>query len=707
MEWRKPLWNKSILMIGILFLVVTAIAFLYCVNRTDASGDAYENYVEEYQTYIAETVETASQMEGMTVFFAKNKYALENIQKTAAAYQRLLAVQPVSFDTGCYEVFFGNIFLAVFPVCCGILIAFSFSDRGKSGLNQVFRCAKKGRWHLTAHKVGALFIWAGILTAASCGIQMLLCGIVTGRTWTDTLFYPIQSLQSFSDCVWTMNIGQMILCVMGLRCIVLFLFMLLAWGIYDLSGQIAVSIGIIAVLLTAEAFMYYLISASNRMQILKYCNLWYLLTSGFFTEYRNLKFADHAVNKNTFLWIMELALVVLITAVLFTVRNIRENGLKKRALSWTRGIKRFAQNLQNKLTVSAAEFYKILISRKGILIVFLIVFAVFLQIDATKNQPIQAKELYAQFIEAHSGPVDDSSEQEILAEEEFLAKLDEEYENISALYEQGLVELNEVIAVSIRNEAYQQDRIFLNLIQEQTDYLKQLEQETGISGWYVNRFSYVRLVHTDTTLSDLLIVLGMAILASSAFYHEKRAGMMPVLKQSADRGKVFFAKIRSVYLITGAVELINLAAEITVIGIVYGIKGVFAPVQSIPDLYFVNMHCRIITWFFMVFLTRFFVIFMLTGCMACLSFFIGQKTAMIGIIVFCVPTVLQLVGIDLFTGVTPLDILNVTPVLMQYQSMTSFYVILPVSLLLGCLFIRIIYYGLEHATGRWMYASGD
>ena len=78
--------------------------------------------------------------------------------------------------------------------------------------------------------------------------------------------------------------------------------------------------------------------------------------------------------------------------------------------------------------------------------------------------------------------------------------MDAQYQRVEEAHSKGLVSDSEYINMQIVMQTYMEDKMFLQEIESQTDYLK----ENTKNGWYVNKYKYGRLFKNDNTMVNLV-----------------------------------------------------------------------------------------------------------------------------------------------------------------------------------------------------------
>lgn len=710
MEWKKLLYKKGTIGIIAVLLLIQIFAFAYSVNRDraetdelitddemspyselgdneslssgtvvivyDEEEDDESDYEGAYKEKIQAIISQADMMSGVSIFSQADSYTENNLKKTRADFEKMLSVNPVSFDDEFLTKFFSFPMLNVITILAGVIISCVLVESKKPGLRSMIFSSKKGRGVLTAEKIGALILWDAVIVVVFYGVALIESSILYNSSIVECLNYPAQSASLFFDLPWKVNMGVLIAAYFVYRWIMLFFVTLLIWMVMFIADNMIVSGGVIGVFTLIEYLLYKLIGSSHPMCILKYCNIWYQMSGpGFFTEYKNLNIFSNAVNKNTVI-IAVWSICILIMCILSAIIGIYRRPFKSRISGFIKRISNIGKKLryavgafQERLSITGVEFYKILISQKGLLIIVVLLLFVISETDFSEVIKSGSQEMYYDFMGRHTGVPNEEAQYEIDKLEEELAGVEAKYIEAGELYSAGDISPDEYLEVVIMYEAFENDRLFLSQIKEQTEYIEDLKNERDIDIWYVNVYCYNNILDDGDNLQDILMIIAVVLLCSGVFSAEKRADMDCMMRQTVNgRNKVFVSKMSAACIITIIPVIIITGIHIAESVCVYGISGLSAPVQSIPSLSFIPFECTILVFLVIMYLVKF-IVFLSVAALVCMfSSKVGQKTAVGLSVLLCVPAFLTAVGIEFFRYLSITNILSIIPFLLQVQS---------------------------------------
>lgn len=702
MEWKR-VWKKKNVWSAILLIFILQM-FLFGFRLSGTRGQPEEDlqYAENFHENIEAVVEQADSIDEIGIFSKKDSFTNRNLEKTREDFSKLLDVDPIAFDNRFLTEYFDFSVIHILVVIAGCFLVLAISGEEKQGLKSMVFTTMNGRGWLSARKMAALLWWEAVLTFIFYGMTLLLSCLWYHARLTECLGYPVQSLSLFSNLTWKIDIGTFLIVYFIYRWLTLFFITLIAWVVLCYTDQLLIAVGTVGILGLVSFVLYQLIGSNHPINLLHYCNFIYLLKdTTFFTEYKNLNVFSYVVNKNYLIAGTYVVLVALTVGAGIWVGE-RKYPCASKSRKVDRCVAKISQQVQNflgalqeKLPLLGVEFYKLLISQKGIFIVILLFCALILQTDMTEVQHSGSQKLYYDFMERFIGVPDEQSQQEIAKLSKTITTIDREYETKTRMYENGDLSADEYIAIVQKDQLFAQDRIFLEQIQKQTEYLQNLRTERNISGWYINMYSYTHLLREGDTLWNLFLMLGILLLGSSAFSSEKKYGMIPIIRGCyAGRNEFFKYKVKAVLTITLLIFLSVSSFEIIAVKSVYGLRGFAAPVQSVEQLSFISVPCSIGMFFAFLYVIKGVFLLALSALVCVISFNFGQKTVIISFLFCCIPTLLTTAGFTFFRYISLSEILSVAPFMIQTQNLLSIA-------LIATIFVIVSVFSLEHTYKNW------
>ena len=328
---------------------------------------------------------------------------------------------------------------------------------------------------------------------------------------------------------------------------------------------------------------------------------------------------SQVVNKNVVIGIWMLITLVAMLLLSFYIGKNRypceasKGKMEHRVWLLLQNYKNWKNKHMGNLSLTGMEYYKVLISQKGILILLLIIMVFIYQADFTEIQFSGSQKMYFSFLERHEGVSNETSKAEIQELELILAEVENTYLLSQKQYEAGEISLNESIEKSLWYQGYEQERFFLKQIKEQTEYLEQLK-EYGIEGSYVNLYAYNKLFDEESIFVNMLLCFGVVLLSSGIINIENKFGMNSLIRSSVTGQRAIFMKKTHVAVVLAFVLYIILAGiEFASVYYMYDLSSWDAPVQSIMSFSDFSIRCSIGMFFVMRLLGKGIVLMSLAG----------------------------------------------------------------------------------------------
>ncbi|MEE1077615.1 MAG: hypothetical protein UIC64_01025 [Agathobacter sp.] len=490
MEWKKILANRKIIGVILILFVSQIILFGESVFQKDRSwferyNESYEAYlqkeqqthVDTYNDYIEGIIAQADTLNTLSVFSSTNSFSNDNLEKTKETYLPLLGLE-LSYVKGRTIIEFFSFKLGNwFALLCGFIIALEMSEICRNDVRKITFTMRYGKLRLALEKVGAMFPWAVVITLLFQGCVLIEGSIIFQENLFQILDCPAQTFSCFANFPLKVSTWQALALYTVYKAVILYVLMMLVWCVALLCNHMVSLVGICGGVLLVEFFLFTKIDATNVWKLLKFCNIWYQTAENdFFTQCNNLNIFEVAVNRNVIIGFglfLTYALSLGIGTYIFCNRypcSTKMGRLQK----IVRGIVTKWENLKGKflehLSLSGMEMYKVFISQKGIVVIILLGILLGYRADFTQIRKSTQQEYYYRFIDTYLGEPGVASSKEIERISTKLEQIDEEY---SQQMSDSNLSTGTKIELSIWYDSFSEEREFLNIIQEQTDSLKQ------------------------------------------------------------------------------------------------------------------------------------------------------------------------------------------------------------------------------------------
>lgn len=369
-----------------------------------------------YNEFLNKTQVEGENISDISIFNSSsgNNYSNKNIEKTVKDYSELQGIEP-NFQSGKWiEVateFYITDILIILMVCLIIYISI-FYEKEKN-LHAVIRVSKYGKLHTAICKLMAFQLSCIIITVIFYGGNLVYSFV---NLSIPNLSYTIQSIAIFSTTTLKISISIYLLIFLISKAIVFIIIGNIMLLIAIMSCYIFIPYISIGFIMVASYTMWKVIIPTSKYAIFKYLNLVGLLDiNKVFGEYLNINILNAPINLYKLWLIFVIAFLALIN-IAIVIAYCRIKKISVRSIDFKR--KKFSPHT----SLFKHELYKILIMKKGILIIVLFIMAT-AYLYTNNSYYISGGELkYNQYMKKLEGKL--TSEKE-----EFLYKEKEKFEN--------------------------------------------------------------------------------------------------------------------------------------------------------------------------------------------------------------------------------------------------------------------------------------
>ena len=606
-EFRRILFSRRTLLFLFVAILLGMIFFLYDCNSDKAitiTDDALFEYIDSYPKFLASVRNNADNYNTLAVL--QSGFSAENIRKTVNDYEKLLNVRPQFGENKGFVLLSSYLTGDIVIIVVTLLIATVFSQERKKGLTTLIRSTKNGRKLLSFQRCLVI-----IITAMSASFFMhLTCFIVAQFCCGDMeVLRPIQSVPEFSLCPYSITIMDYLIYSIFIKALVASIYGLFLYLISSVMESV-ISFGLCGIGLIVEYLLYIMILPTDRLAVLKFCNIVALLrTDLFFNEYCNLNIFGNAVHFFTcaFITTSVLFVTLFLLCIIFTSSRITEWNFGTKLLQT---ISEFISKKSPSLSLPLWEVKKIFIHQKGIIVLAVVLYvAISSAFQYRYLTPIYTDIEETYYIK-YSGEIN--------------AKLHEdmtlEYENIQETYEI----LNEIYWSRIEQYGFSDDSEELEELYEKLQTLEyklavlelfidkvenglEYTSKTGITIQLIKQELYELLLLNDTATTKknaLYIMIAMVGIFAGIYANENHCNMRSTLKTSPKgRGKLTAIKLFIIAFMSILVTLTIYAPQILLIGI-EGYNDLDATAQSLTFLRFVPFPITILGYLILMFVIR-------------------------------------------------------------------------------------------------------
>ncbi|WP_042160811.1 ABC transporter permease [Paenibacillus gorillae] len=612
--------------------------------------------VNRYASFLQQKEEDAKILSSISIFAKEGSYSSKYVIKAANDYAGLSGVE-LSFERSkgvtMATQFLPTDLIAVFFILIAVVVMVT-REKEQQLLNLV-KTTYKGRAPLIVSK---LFVLAAICVVIELLLYATNFAMAFQTYGFGELSRTIQSVQGFYESTWKISVGQyfllFLLAKLFVYIVVAFVMMLIA---VICQKSITVYMTIVAVF-GLSTFFYYLVPPSSLMAFLKHINLVsFLNTYTLFSTYVNLNLLGQVINYRDGFPIAVIAASIALFSL--TVRTFCRQKSHLSRSDWSVSLQeKWGRVFGHSAHVSLFrhEFYKIAIANK-----VLVIMVVFIGFQLYSYEPvverIQSKDdlYYKQYMLKLEGEL--TPEKKAFLQEE-QQKFDAAITELSHSSGEAGSTMNAMKMLDRKNA--------FDKVKAQADYLRDMEKQYGIKGWFLHDAGYLlltdgtqRVVSEDLYLALLLVVVLIAAI-SPIFTYDLQTRMNRIVSLTPHgRGKLFYIKMTLALLIGAFVYAVIYGTRIVSVLGGYGSRAVQAPAFSMQHLSHVTLDMSILQYLMLIGVIRFagvlMVIFMIGLISVQLKSLIAVMLASTGLL--ALPILLGIIGIRQF------DYLLITPML--------------------------------------------
>lgn len=495
------------------------------------------DYIDSYNSNIETKISNATRIIDSEIY---GKDSFESINLLKSRYD-LIKVKDIELKLGngiWLEKLCEYEYVHIFIVIIMCLTVFRFFEERKNGLYYIIHTGKQGRLNLLLKRI-MILISEGIIIsvlfyAETITILLRIYGGVDDigeLAINDEMFHLVAG-----NCTKI----QFSIVIMFISAVFAIAISLSLWFMFTLFSN--VNIGLIMYLLVCgiEVIIYNIVPIKTIFRFLHYINIYYLLYPIQMLRYENWGYSFGITDIFQSSICLALAITIFsICANVYRSANYYYSGKKNIFEALIDKLSQMGMRIVGGLPMGIKEGYKILISQKIVIILF-ILFGVILKIDAGVSVAYSLDMAYEceYYIEAeglsYGKELEDIYEKHELEYKEFVENVDVESEHAA-----------EIIA--------NRGNILKN-IRNNVDYLK-YQKEHGVDAKVMNPYEYLSIFGKNQTdnqkLVALINVIATVVISAGFMSYEKKNGMNKI---------VFACKERRIWIIRKLVTDFGLIA---------------------------------------------------------------------------------------------------------------------------------------------------
>lgn len=615
MEWLKIVKNKKMILCFLLMLMVTTGIYLYAqVQKMQQEKFAYNLYEEsvqknilsyeerqraytkDYPQYIAQVLEQADTMSGVSIFQKKNSFSTRNLKKSKKAYRIMAPIQPQEGNYEALEHMISYDGLGYSIVIFGFVLIWYFLRDEKNGLKKIFYATPGGRSKLAAKRLGVMIGMISIYTISVYGFVGLAGGIVYGKS--SLLNVCAQSMMLLKNYPYPVTVMEYLIIYLLLRILFAVSTVFFMWWLLCLFRVRMFGLMTLVFVYGIEAVLRFGIKDTSVMVFLKYINIVGMMCPGdILYEYRNFNFCNFPFNcLATTILLAVVVMFVSYGAILWLAerrRPVEASGKLEKILGDI--VVDTRMSLHRKFanfSVKGFELYKLLLVNKGIVVILLWLLVIISQLDVTRVNFIGKSALLNDIYREYAGTDDGRLREYVKGQEMIIQEVTREYQEKQTLYENDKISEEAYISATQIYSSYESLIRAVDDLKKQFAYIDRVKRQYGRTVSVVFEKPY-RILWTGNgfyedegygnqeirTIANLLLVI---FLMSQIFSYDKMNHMEYVIRCcEGGRTKLFYLRMMISFVICVLVCGISYGLRIWEINRNYPLLTLKAPLQSL------------------------------------------------------------------------------------------------------------------------------
>ncbi len=575
--------------------------------------------IGEYQESVENVFKNADKMLKMSRFNQNNSFSKDNINKTVRDYEKLRGKKVEIINSVSADIIIQHRYAGYLACIAGIIIIFNIMAENDCGMDRLVYTYRNGRRYLAIKRIIMLFvIEAVILAIMYCSMAVMSYSVFGGMN------NLMSSARNLSSCRYLM----MDINILGYMCInylaevlVVCSILIVIYGVCVIINNRKAAISGIGIILGIEYVLYNRIDARSSRGFLKTFNIINLFDYGsdVMGVYKNYNLFEHAVSLSGFMACVMISVIIISTVIIiiYSGRH-REHERRIRIKSI---LVQFNQRVLSKLPVGAYEFYKVMVSSKGVIITIIIMlinsmfFYYFRNIY--NNNATYADEMYIEYggedytyFEQYVDEFE-AEKKELMTQME---ELGEEYINDPDNMDK---QINYNLAMNTYGNLIMTRGDIAQEFHDKIINLKQLKAVEGIDGEMMPERCYNSIFGKNSikrvTAEMIIILLGMAMILLDSFDMELRSRMSDIIISCRYGRTYYYAKKIITNMIFILIALIVFGVqEIMDNSVRYGYPSIDAPVKSLIFMSDTVFNWSVRQWIIMVYVVR--IIYIMAIC---------------------------------------------------------------------------------------------
>lgn len=557
-------------------------------------------YISQYNDYVSGILINAERMDRFSLFSSADSLANKEIKKSAQDYKRIANVNVKLSNTQGVESFAQYNILYYIALGLMIVVIYRIFSNRDNGMWQLERLTKRGRVYLNAERILSIIITSFIILLILFVTNLTASCIIYGGC---NLSIPVQSIENFADVTFNMSIFTYLVVLFLVSWLGISMLSFIMWMLFSIFSNRNVAMIIIALLIGIEYFLYKNNTDITLFRYFKKINIMQVFyVNGITGSYSNLRIAGKIISE-AYIFIVVMLFVVFAALITGYIVAINKYPQKKKTIIG-RGLDYAYEKFQKvfaRFPVVLKEIHKLIFTSGGlVLIIAMLVLSVYF-VRESKYEYSDSKKKFDEMYLTMGGEHYDGITEELETLNRELKEAKTKLKETGELYNEGKVELSEVMAASAQME-YCSSRITeFSEMRNKVIYLDKIKQEKNINGWMISDRGYDQIIGDESEARELILLLiliiGTYLVINETIMLEYNSGMKMVTGYTAKGRKwLGIRKLTGGLIITIIMFIVIYSIDYIFLYKSYGMPYLKAPVQSLTFMENCGLKVTIFSW---------------------------------------------------------------------------------------------------------------
>lgn len=581
--------------------------------------DTSKQHSEGYEEKISGIEARKQKLSEFTIFSENNSFAKKNSIKTWDDFKKLREVEITEGNDWFIVSIFSYSMVHYLLLLVMLLVVLTMIDNSRGNMRLVLFATARGRGYWSLKRVGVMSFIVFMYTVCFYSALILASAAIYG---VDNIQRSIQSISVFGDFTMLVSVGEFFLLYVVLTAMGILLVVLLFWLLCCIFTTKNVAILVFGGLLLCGYSWLSTYSNNSTMALLRFMNLYFFIEMNeLFTNYLNFKIGNEIVGAYE-LVVGAIICTILICTILIVYYHAKVYPIRRPSIidKLYGSIVIKIRSITEYLNTYWIEIYKIMILRKGFLILLLFFLVAYNEIDT--------KQVYYST---------DASSYNVICNTV------------------GNQPVNDEIITYIKDVTKtKEDTGSLKLVNEKIEYLNELKTTQAIDGFLMREYGYNQLLSKESMDNNMktatLTTMCIILLTCGVFEIEKKKGMQALIRSSkSGRVIIFKEKIKLVILCTVITFLCIYGLEFYGIYMQYEMDCFTAPVKTLEYMQNTPFNMSLGKYIICLYAFRLLLYVVASVSLCSLAICFNYATSFcIGLCVYVLPGVLYFSGITVF-----------------------------------------------------------